>query len=113
MTINATIAAVNLAIAVAFVALGLALLWQSRSSLRAWPVSALVALAGPYLGAGVVLVQLAIWRLDDTPGLAFDANGPGTLLVRAAVAFVAVALLQRIVRGRLLTSADHERVTRP
>ena len=110
MTTNGAIAATNLLVAIVFVALGLALLWQARTTLRAWPVSALVALAGPYIGAGLVWLHLTGWRLGDVPGTAWDRDGPGTLALRLGVAFVALALLRRIVAGRLLTAADRRRV---
>ena len=110
MTVNGAIAVTNGIIAAAYVALGCALLWQARRSLRAWPVSAWVALAGPYIGAGVLVLHLIGWRLGDLPGQAMDRDGPGTLAVRVAIACVVVALLQRIARGRLLTDGDRARV---
>ena len=117
MTMNGTIAAVNLTIGLAFVALGMALLWQAWLGWRhvrhpLWPVSALVALAGPYLGAGVVWLHITGWRLTNLPGQAFDRDGVGTLILRVVVAFVALALVQRIARGRLLTEGDRRRVDR-
>ena len=113
MTTNGMIAAVNLTIGLAFVALGVALLWQARRSLRVWPVSALVALAGPYLGAGIVWLHLTGWRLWEVPGEAWDRDGVGTLILRLAVAFVTLALTRRIATGRLLTEGDRRRVDAP
>lgn len=118
MTTNGMIAAVNLTIGLAFVALGLSLLWQAWLGWRRvrhplWPVSALVALAGPYLGAGIVWLHLTGWRLGDVPGEAWDRDGLGTLVLRLVVAFVALALVRRIVTGRLLTEGDRRRVDGP
>jgi phosphate/sulfate permease len=113
MTTNGMIAALNVAGAVVYLLLGLALLWQARRSLRGWPVSALIAIAGPYVLAGIALAQWTGWRAGDWPGEAFDATGLGTLALRFALVFVGVALLRRIVTGRLLTPGDHERVDTP
>ena len=110
MTINGAIAALNFAAVVVYVALGVGLLYQARRSLRQWPVSALVALAGPYLAAGLMLAQLTGWRMGDWPGTAWDRDGPGTLLLRLVLVGVGAALLQRILRGRLLTDSDRQRV---
>jgi phosphate/sulfate permease len=113
MTINTAIALVNAVMGVAFVTLGGALLWQARRSLRQWPVSALVALAGPYIGAGIMLLHRMGWRLGDLPGDAFDRNGAGTLVVQVVITAVVLALGQRIARGRLLTASDRRRVDAP
>jgi hypothetical protein len=110
MTVNGMIAILNVAGAVVYLLLGAALLWQARRSLRSWPVSALIAIAGPYVLAGLVLVQWTGWRAGDWPGEAFDATGLGTLALRTVLVFVAAALLRRIVTGRLLTPGDQDRV---
>src|SRR5690348_15288930 len=98
MTTNGSVATANGLIAVALIFLGCALLWQARPRLWRWPVSALVALAGPYLTAGLVIGQLALFRTVTIPA-PFGPNGYGTLGLRCLCAFVVLALLQRVVRG--------------
>lgn len=112
MTTNGFIATANVVIAVGLIALGAALLWQARKGLIAWPVSALVALAGPYLLAGVVMAQLAVFRAGDLPP-ALARDGLGTAVLRLALVYATLALVRRIVTGRLLTERDRRRVDRP
>jgi hypothetical protein len=112
MTTNGMIATTNAVIAAALVALGLALLWQARRGLIAWPVSAFVALAGPYLLTGLVLAQLAWLRTAEAPP-GWERDGVGTLVLRGVAAVVALALLRRIVTGRLLAPQDRDRVGPP
>lgn len=110
MTVNGLIVAANVTLVTALLFLGGALLWQARRSLRAWPVSALVALAGPYLFAGLIVGHVALWRIEDAPGRAFDRNGIGTLAVRLIAVVVTWALVRRIVTGHLLTPRDRARM---
>lgn len=109
MTVNGLIAVVNGAAGLALIFLGLALLWRANGRIWRWPVSAYVALAGPYLVPGLVLCQIAVFRAGSLPP-PFTANGWGTLGLRVVCAVVVVALVQRVVRGRLLTAADRARL---
>lgn len=109
VTTNGLIAAANGLVAMALVILGLALLWQVRERLLNWPVSALVALGGAYLLPGIAWGQIALFRVTTLPA-PFTANGTGTLVLRVACVVVAVALAQRVIRGRLLNAGDHRRL---
>lgn len=108
MTVNALVIALNCLIAVGLVALGLGLLWQSRHRWREWPSSAGVAIAGPYLLPGIVIAQLAWFRVEDAEPDWIGPNGYGTLALRLACAMVVVALAWRVYGGRLLTERDRE-----
>lgn len=103
----------NVVAAVAYLVLGAVFVWKGFSGFREWPVGAMVAIAGPYLLAGIVLVQLTIWRAMDNDGSIIGWEGKGTLVLRIAIAFTAFALARRVVFGSILTDGDRRRVRDP
>lgn len=109
VTVNGLIASTNGLLGLAMIFLGCALFWQARHRLRAWPVSALLALGGAFLMPGVVWAHIALLRTASLPGVV-GPNGVGTLVLRIATLAVMLALVQRVVRGRLLADADRARL---
>lgn len=109
MTVNGAIVAANVVIALALLALGLVLVWRAWGRLRHWPVSAYVALSGPYILPGIVIGQLALFRATDLAP-PFTPNGWGTLGLRVLCAVVTLSLVGRVWRGQILTDADRRRL---
>lgn len=105
----------TLTITVSVVVSGIAMILEGYRVWRAgkvawWPVSALIAIGGVFLGVGLVLAQGTAWRIDATPGTFTSANGPLSVLVRCITAVICVALARRILQKSLLTDGDRKRV---
>ena len=114
--ISGMILVMNVASAASLFALGCAFVWRAFPAVREWPVSALVAIAGPNLIVAIVLAQQAVWRADgnggDEGGI-LGYSGVGTLAIRAALVVVSVAMTRRVLFGAILTDTDRKRVRDP
>lgn len=111
MTINEAIGWANAAIAAGLIILGCVFFHQAwqRGVLWERPPSALVMLGIVPLAVGMVLAQIAIFRLGDI-GYPFGANDWGTLCMRLVAVVIVAAKALRVVQGRLLTPADRTRL---
>ncbi len=109
MTLNEGNALANALIALSLFWLGATCIWQARERWHRWPVTALVALGGMFIGVGIVVGQPVAIRLDIEPWL-LGRNAVGTLLIKLVVLCLVIALLQRVLRGSLLTAGDRARI---
>lgn len=109
---DAVFAGTGSVLAVVYLVLGGMMLVAARTRWRQWPVTAYIALAGPYIAAGVIFAHRAGWRLGNPPGEIFDRNGVGSLAISWVAIVFAVALIQRLWSGTLLTEQDRERIAR-
>jgi hypothetical protein len=107
------IATANVIHSLGLIALGVSMIWKAWGSIWHWPAPALVAMAGPYLIPGLILLQLAVWRMTEEDGGAFGYEGSATMALRVVGAVVTIALLLRVLTDTLLTESDRARVRDP
>ena len=108
MSVNTVIVISNVVMASCLVALGLGLFLKSIKRAWEWPVTAGIALSGPFLAAGLVIAQLALFRTFDF-GFHMNPNGYGTMTLRIVGAILSAALVWRVYGDTLLTERDRER----
>lgn len=106
---NDALSFIRLYMGIIYVIVGIIFVFKARNRLFAWPVSALVCLGIVIGGAGVVFFHQSALRQTELPW-PIGANDIGTLIVGVILSTVATFLGIRIVRNRLLSDADRQRV---
>lgn len=123
-TNNTALTWANAMIAASTIYLAAMYLYQAanRKSIRQWPVTALVALAGPHVMFGAIFLQLWLFRLYgltsvrpvgmyiDSPLGAFGVYGDGTVFLRQLLVVVLIGKIYRVQQDRLLTPRDRIRI---
>ncbi len=106
---NTQITVIRFYMGAIYLAVGLILIFRARKRWFTWPVSALVCLGISIGGAGVVFYHQSWLRRGDLPW-PLGVNDIGTLIVGVILSVVTTFLGLRIVRNRLLSDGDRQKV---